>query len=53
MAILYLEGEANDWWFHGIKTFGHDHISSYEYFYKDLVERFDRKDPELPFKELA
>ena len=53
MAILHLEGEANDWWFHGLKTLGHDHISSYEEFSKALVERFDRKDPKLPFKELA
>ena len=30
MTILNLEGEANDWWFHGINTLGHDHVSSYE-----------------------
>ena len=53
MTILHLEGESNDWWLHGIKTFGHDNISSYEEFSKSLVERFDRKYPEIPFKELA
>ena len=53
LSILHLEGEANDWWFHGLKTLGHDRISSYEEFAKALVERFDRKDPELPFKELT
>ena len=53
MPILHLEGEANDWWFHGITTLGHDNIASYEYFSKELVERFDRKYPKLPFKELA
>ena len=25
IAILYLEGEASDWWFHGLRNFGHDH----------------------------
>ena len=29
MAILHLEGESNDWWLHGIRTLGHDHISAY------------------------
>ena len=53
MAILHLERESNDWWFHGRKTLGHDQISSYEYFSKALVERFNRKYRELPFKELA
>ena len=24
MAILHLEGEASDWWFHGIITLAHD-----------------------------
>ena len=24
MAILHLEGEASDWWFHGIRTLEHD-----------------------------
>ena len=26
MDILHLEGESNDWWFHGINTLGHDQI---------------------------
>ena len=25
MAILHLEGEASDWWFNGLRNFGHDH----------------------------
>ena len=32
MAILHLKGEANDWWFCGLKTLGHDQITSYEEF---------------------
>ena len=53
MAILHLEGEASDWWFHGIRTLGHDHIFSYEDFSNALMEIFERKYPALPFKELA
>ena len=53
MAILHIEGEANRWWFHGIRSLGHDPISSYEYFSKALVEIFNRKYPEHSFKELA
>ena len=32
MIILHLEGEASDWWFHGLRTLGHDQILSYEGF---------------------
>ena len=53
MSILHIEGEASDWWFHGLRTLGHDNILSYEGFYNALMERIERKDPELPSKELA
>ena len=53
MDILHIEGEDSDWWFHGIRTLGHDHILSYEGFSNTLMERFERKYLELPFKELA
>ena len=26
MTILYLEGEASHWWFHCLRTLGHDQI---------------------------
>ena len=29
MAILHLEGDANEWWFHGLKTLGHDQVKTY------------------------
>ena len=29
MTILHLEGGASNLWFHGLRTLGHDHISSY------------------------
>ena len=38
MAILDLEGEASYWWFHGIRTLGHDHILSYEAFSNELMQ---------------
>ena len=53
MAILHLEGEASDWWFHGVITLGHYHILSYEGFSNALMERFEKKDLELLVKELA
>ena len=53
MAILHLDREASDWWFHGFINLEHYHILSYDYFSHALMEIFDKKDPELPFKELA
>ena len=53
MAILHIEGESSDWWFHGLRTLGHDHILPCDGFSNALMEIFERKDPELPFKELA
>ena len=41
MAILHLEGEDSDWWFHGIRTLVHDHILSYEGFSNALMEIFE------------
>jgi hypothetical protein len=28
-ATLHLLGKAHDWWFHGVTTLGHGHITSY------------------------
>ena len=53
MAILHIEWEANDWWFHGIRTLRHYHIFSYDGFSSALMDIFERIDLELPFKELA
>lgn len=53
MATLHLEGEAHDWWFHGLSTLGHTSVTFYEKFTCRVVERFDRKDPEAHFKELT
>ena len=29
MDILHLEGDSNEWWFHGLKTLGHDQVKTY------------------------
>ena len=37
----------------GLKTLGHDQVKTYGEFVDRVLERFEHKDPELPFKELA
>jgi hypothetical protein len=53
LATLHLEGEAQDWWYHGMTTLGHAHIVTYAEFTGRLVHRFDRRDPEMSFRDLA
>jgi hypothetical protein len=50
---LHLEGEAHEWWYHGLVTLGHNHITSYREFTDRLTDRFDRRDPEIHFRDLA
>ena len=45
VAALHFEGEAHNWWFHGLSTLGHANVTAYSEFTRRLVERFDRKDP--------
>ena len=52
IAALHFEGEAHNWWFHGLSTLGHNNVTTYVEFTRILVERFDRKDPEAPFISL-
>lgn len=52
-AAMHLDGVAYEWWHHGMVTLGHNQITSYEEFTERLIERFDTRDPELHFKELA
>jgi hypothetical protein len=52
-ATLHLEGEAHEWWYHGLVTLGHTNITSYVDFTQILMDRFDKKDPEIHFRELA
>jgi hypothetical protein len=52
-ATLHLEGEAHQWWYHGLVTLGHSHITSYLEFTETLTERFHKRDPELHFRDLT
>jgi len=52
-ATLYLEGKAHEWWYHGMTTLGHAHITSYTEFTQRLMDRFDQGDRELHFRELT
>jgi hypothetical protein len=52
-VTLHLEGDACEWWYHGLVTLGHSRITSYREFIDRLMDRFDRKDPEIHFRDLA
>jgi hypothetical protein len=52
-VTLNLEGEAHEWWYHGMVTLGHNHITSYRDFTYRLMNRFDRKDLEIHFRDLS
>ena len=53
VATLHLDGEAQDWWFHGMVTLGHSTVTTYAEFTKRLIERFDQRDLEQHFVELT
>jgi hypothetical protein len=48
-----MDGEAHEWWYHGLVTLGHVGVTSYLDFAQRLIERFDRKDSKLHFRELV
>jgi hypothetical protein len=52
-VTLHLEGEAHEWWYHGLVTLGQSRITSYREFTDRLIDRFDSKDPEIHFRDLA
>lgn len=52
-ATLHFDGEAHEWWYHGLVTLGHNQITSYLEFTEMLMERFDRRDPKLHFRDLT
>jgi hypothetical protein len=52
-VTLHLEGEAHKWWYHGLVTLGHSRITSYRDFTDRLMDSFDRKAPEIHFRDLA
>jgi len=51
-ATLHLEGDAHDWWYHGLVTFGQANITSYVDVTQRLIDRFDQKNPDILFREL-
>jgi hypothetical protein len=52
-VTLHLEGESHEWRYHGLVTLGHSRIISYREFTNRLMDRFDRKDPEIHIRDLA
>jgi hypothetical protein len=52
-STIHLEGEAHKWWHHGLVTLDHSHITSYREFTERLMDRFDRRDSEIHFRDLA
>jgi hypothetical protein len=52
-ATLHLEGEAHEWWHHGLVTLGHSHITSNREFTERIMDRFDKRDPQIHFRDLA
>ena len=52
-STLHLEGAAHELWYHGLVTLGHNLITTYEDFTNRVIERFDVKDLEVSFYELA
>jgi hypothetical protein len=53
IATLRLDGEAYEWWHHGLVTLGHANITSYVEFAQRVMDMFERKDREINFRELA
>jgi hypothetical protein len=52
-STLHLDGDAHERWYHELLTLGHYNITSYEDFTQNLMDRFNRKDPEIHFRDLA
>ena len=52
-SALNLYQESIYWWFHGIKTLGHDQVVTYKEFTRKLTEIFDRRNPDISFWDLA
>ena len=53
LDTLHLDGEDHEWWYDGLVTLGHNTIHPYGDFTQNLMDSFDRKYPEIHFRELA
>lgn len=51
-ASLHLEGDALEWWHHGIANQDYANIITFKEFTRRLVRRFDRKKKNDYFQEL-
>lgn len=52
-ATMHLQGIPHDWWHHGLVTQNHRLIHSYQEFSNKLINRFDHKDVDMYYRELA
>jgi hypothetical protein len=52
-ATLHVEGESHECGYHGLVTLGHPNITSYVEFNQSLMDKLDKKDPEIHFRKLA
>jgi len=50
-STMYLDGKSLYFWYHGLKTLGHNQIEAYTEFTQRFIDRFDKGDPELHFRE--
>ena len=53
LEALHINGEAIEWWFHGMKTLVHDQLFTYGEFGQRLTERFDQRYIDIYFHDLA
>lgn len=50
---LYFEGDALEWWRHGLTSQNYSNITSFDEFARRLVKRFDRKKEDDCFRDLT
>ena len=53
LESLHIYGEDIYWWFHVMKTLGHDQVVNYEEFTRKLTERFDQRYHDISFRYLV
>lgn len=53
LTTLHIDGEAHEWWNHGLVTLGNASVTNYNDSMQRLIEQFDKKYPEIHLRELA
>jgi hypothetical protein len=51
-STLHVEGEAHEWWYHRMVKLGHANITSYVEITQSLIDRFNKKNPDIHFRDL-